>query len=201
MRLLLTIAGLAAAGSFVAAAGALPAEPVPVEPGRAVHAVGPPPAHTGGFGEPTCQICHEGDEINAYGGSIRLEGLPASYVPGRRYALTVILEAEQTSRAGFQLSARFARGAGTGRPAGALAGTSPGVTTTSGENGVLYIHQAEAGSLPASSDGMSWSLEWTAPRSGEPVVFHVAGNSANGDNSPLLDLVYTAEAVVEGATR
>ena len=34
-------------------------------------------------------------------------------------------------------------------------------------------------------NGLSW------PRSG-PVVFHAAGNAANGDASPLGDFVYTA---------
>ena len=27
----------------------------------------PPPGHTGGFGEPTCVICHQGSDLKAFG--------------------------------------------------------------------------------------------------------------------------------------
>jgi putative ABC transport system ATP-binding protein len=63
--------------------------------------------HTGGFGEPTCVICHIGDVENAYGGSVAILGLPEAYEPGAVYALSVVLRAEETTVAGFQLSARF----------------------------------------------------------------------------------------------
>ena len=53
----------------------------------------PPPGHTGGFGEPTCVICHQGSDLNAFGGGVTIEGLPSEYVQGARYLLTVLLEA------------------------------------------------------------------------------------------------------------
>jgi len=79
---------------------------------------GPPPGHTGGFGEPTCVTCHQGSDLNAFGGRVTIEGLPNEYVQGERYLLTVLLEAEETDLAGFQLAARYGTGNEQGRAAG-----------------------------------------------------------------------------------
>ena len=103
---------LAGAAVTVAAAGAR------VPHRRAVHYDGPPIAHTGGFGEPTCRVCHQGEPLNAAGGTLRIEGLPGRYEPGRTYELVVVLRRDGMGRAGFELSARLA---GEGAQAGALA--------------------------------------------------------------------------------
>ena len=166
-----------------------------------LHAEAPPLGHTGGFGEPTCVICHIGDDENAYGGSVSILGLPEAYEPGAKYALTVVLRAEETTVAGFQLSARFSEGETAGGSAGELAPVSPRVEVKAGENGVVYAHQNVAGSPAQRPDGSIWLVEWTAPESDDPVVFHVAANSGNGDNSPLSDLVYRAEVRVQGGRR
>lgn len=160
------------------------------------HATGPPVAHTGGFGEPTCAICHEGDDVNAFGGSVAILDLPNAYEPGEAYVLRVSLEAPETGVAGFQLSARHAAGPLRGKPAGTVRGIDSRVTVTMHETGQPYAHHTPVGTEVVTSEGSSWLVEWTAPLEGEAVVFHVAANSANGDNSPLLDLVYVAEASV-----
>ena len=160
------------------------------------HASGPPPAHTGGFGEPTCAICHEGDDVNAFGGTVTILDLPDAYEPGGVYVLTVALEAPETVVAGFQLSARISSGLLRGEPAGVVRGVDSRVTVTEGDRGQPYAHHTPAGTKVATSEGSSWLVEWTAPLEGESVVFSVAANSANGDNSPLLDQVYVAEALV-----
>ena len=49
----------------------------------------PPPAHTGGFGEPTCLQCHFDGALNEPGGELRVEGLPEAYMPGETYTLDV----------------------------------------------------------------------------------------------------------------
>ena len=153
--------------------------------------------HTGGFGEPTCVICHIGDEENAFGGRVAILGLPEAYEPGAVYTLTVVLRAEETTVAGFQLSARFSDGEATGVSAGELAPVSPRVEVKTSENGVAYAHQNGVGSPAQTPDGSNWLVEWTAPESYDPVVFHVAANSGNGDNSPLSDLVYRADVQVQ----
>jgi len=157
----------------------------------------PPPGFSGGFGEQSCTACHVGNPTNAFGGRVLLTDLPDRYEPGAEYVVSVVLEAEETSVAGFQLTARFADGANRGRTAGRLdpVDARTGVTDSAG---VSYAHQSRVGSL-ATPDGSGaiWSLAWTAPASGGPVSLHVAANSGNADDSPLGDLVYTHEAVVE----
>src|SRR2546426_4300103 len=90
--------------------------------GRKANYDGPPVAHTGGFGEPTCRACHQGEPLNEPGGSLRIEGLPQRYEPGRAYMLTVVLRRSGMGRAGFELSTRVADGQEAGSQAGGLQG-------------------------------------------------------------------------------
>lgn len=189
--------GAAALFSHGEARGVSERAPAPEGESRILlHVEAPPVGHTGGFGEPTCVTCHIGDAENAYGGSVAILGLPAEYESGGVYALNVVLRAEETTVAGFQLSARFAEGEGAGGSAGEFSPVSPRVELSVGENGVVYAHQNAAGSAAPTPDGSNWLVQWTAPESDSPVVFHVAANSGNGDNSPLSDLVYRAEVRV-----
>jgi hypothetical protein len=157
-------------------------------------AEGPPPGYSGGFGEPTCAACHVGNDVNAFDGRVTLEGLPSRYEPGASYPLTVVLEAEGTAVAGFQITARHADGTARGVNAGRLEPAEPRVAVTDSA-GVSYAHQSREGSVPGSGDRASWTVVWVAPAGGS-VAFHVAANSGNADNSPLSDLVYTTEIVV-----
>ena len=177
-----------AASAALASSATAPRAPIP-------HADGPPLARTGGFGELTCIECHLDLELNALGGALLLDGIPASFTPGAVYVVTVIVEGEGMGSAGFQAAARFNEGERTGTPAGRLAPLD-GRTVVRSENGVDYINHTVEGSQLGPGDVASWSFEWVAPGAPSPVVFHVTGNSANGDNSPLGDLIYTAEVVV-----
>lgn len=154
---------------------------------------------TGGFGEPTCGFCHIGSDLNAYGGRVSVEGLPSSYEAGREYVLTVDLRADETAVAGFQFAVRYHEGQARGRPAGSLEPVDARTAVTD-SLGVGYIHQTEGGSVTSDPSGARWSFSWRAPQAGGPVVFHVAANSGNGDNSPLGDLVYTAERILPMAS-
>jgi hypothetical protein len=98
--------------------------------------------------------------------------------------------------AGFQLAARFARGSAPGTQAGTLEpvdGRTAIVWDTVGH--VAYIEHTRTGTAVA--DGSAhWVFRWTAPpaTAAAPgaVVFHVAANAANDDDSPLGDLIYAA---------
>ena len=158
---------------------------------------GPPLGHTGGFGEPTCITCHEGSDLNAFGGRLTIEGLPNEYVQGERYLLTVLLEAEETDLAGFQLAVRYGTGGKEGLNAGEIHPIDDRVSISRSTKGVQYAHQTRQGSSMSAPDSTSWSMQWIAPSTGNSVVFHVAANSGNGDNSPLSDLVYTADLSVD----
>ena len=196
------LAGVIGGVALPGARGAVeePAAAVAPPPGRTLprpvpHVDGPPLARTGGFGELTCLECHLDLELNAPGGALLLDGVPASFTPGAAYVVTVIVEGEGMGRAGFQAAARFERGARAGAPAGRLVPLD-GRTVVRSEDGVDYIHHSVEGSELGPGDVASWSFEWVAPGDASPVVLHVSGNSANGDNSPLGDLIYTAEASV-----
>lgn len=156
---------------------------------------GPPPGHTGGFGEPSCVVCHVGNAENAFGGTVELAGPQSTYVPGEEVLLTVVLTAEETEVAGFQVAARFSGGTFVGRNAGTFVPIDDRTTVTDSSE-VRYIHQSRVGAAAPESSGSSWSFTWIAPEDRGSVVFHIAANSGNGDNSPLGDLVFTNTAVM-----
>lgn len=163
----------------------------------------PPPAHTGGFGEPTCQVCHFGGPTDEGGDAVSFAGVPATYEPGRTYRITVILARPGTRLAGFQLAARFADGPRAGQQAGELRPVDERAAITEhGAPPIAYAHHTRAGTVPTAPDTARWVLEWTAPREAAgTVVFHVAANSADGDNSPLGDAIVAASLESRPASR
>lgn len=181
------LAGTAAAGVLagtVAAGSALGA----VLP---LYREGPPPAHTGGFGEPTCAECHFGAPLNDAAGRVVLS-VPAGFVPGESYRLEIRLDRAEMAAAGFQLAARFADGAAAGTQAGTLTPMDGRTAVTvDSATGVVYGHQTLAGSSPVETGATAWVMEWTAPDSGAAVVIHAAGNAANDDASEFGDFIYT----------
>ncbi len=166
------------------------------------NADGPPIGHTGGFGEPTCQACHADDDLNLPGGTLEIDGVPEAYEPGGRYRISLVFVSEGMTRAGFQAAFRFANGETQGKQAGRVEPIDTRVTVTvSAAPAVEYVHHTESGTELAEPELTSWSFVWTAPNAGGTAILHVAANSANGDDSPLGDLIYTAEARSEGAGR
>jgi hypothetical protein len=155
------------------------------------YAEGAPPGFSGGFKEDSCHACHFHAEPNSGGGRVTIEAVPATFAPGERYRLTVTLTRDGMKRAGFQLAARFKDG-------GAQAGTfapGPGDMERVGVetlSRVQYAGQKKAGSAVASTDPVTWTIEWTAPGRGGAVLFHVSANAADGNESADGDFVYTA---------
>jgi hypothetical protein len=95
-------------------------------------------------------------------------------------------------KAGFQLAARFADGPAAGAQAGVLApADARTIVTWDTLTQVSYIEHNLAGTALAGDAGR-WKLRWTAPTNARgAVVFNVAGNAANDDDSPLGDFIYT----------
>ena len=149
----------------------------------------PLPAHTGGFGEPTCGACHIQADVNAGTGSLTLDGLPLEYAGGVTYDLAITLAQRGLAAGGFQMSSRFTDGA----QAGTLTATSNDSTrvavTTAG--GIRYIHHVYAGTRRSAPDTIAWQIRWTAPAAGGTIMFHIAANAADDDASPLGDMIYT----------
>ncbi len=152
----------------------------------------PPEAHTGGFGEPTCEHCHWGEPVNAQPGSVRILGLPQSYEPAHAYALTILVTAPGLQVGGFELAARFPDA----RQAGHFEASGPGATVTLSAAGVEYISHTLEG-VGARQDTVRWSIIWHAPAEArQPVQFHIAANASNDDASALGDHIHTAAMTV-----
>jgi hypothetical protein len=156
---------------------------------------GPLPGVTGGFGEPTCQKCHFDQPLDDPAGALRLHGVPRSYTPGRRYAITVELTRPGLKRGGFELSARFADGRSAGRQAGTLAVAGDRLQiATSPDGAVQYAQHTARGSVASPPGALRWTVHWTAPAARDAVIFHAAGNASDDDASALGDFVYTTTA-------
>lgn len=162
--------------------------------GAALYAAGPPPAHTGGFGEETCAYCHFENPVDDPSGQLSLRGVPESYEPEAEYPIEVVLVRPDLKRGGFQLSARFSEGSEAGEQAGDLV-VDAGSARVDLHDRIQYARQTYAGSEPSTADSIRWLLTWTSPDSAAgPVVFHVAANAANGDKSEFGDFIYLEEA-------
>lgn len=149
----------------------------------------PPPAHTGGFGEPTCHACHFDGELNDAGGSLNLLGLEQGYKKGAVRDIEVLLAREDMSRAGFQLSVRFSEGDLKGKQAGQFVASDSRLMIDT-QDGIQYIRQSEAGTARSVSDSVVWHIQWRSPDSDGSVIFHAAANAANGDDSEFGDAIY-----------
>jgi hypothetical protein len=157
---------------------------------------GPEPGHTGGFGEPTCRVCHAGNPDST--ARVTLEDLPDSWTPGKPYPFEVVLRGKDLLRGGFQLSVRWADGDLRGTQAGTLAVNDERGAVTEHTNGISYAHHVAGGTTPLTPGSVRWSLIWSSPDSAvaASVAFHVAGNAANDDNSELGDIIVAGAASV-----
>jgi hypothetical protein len=157
------------------------------------YAEGAPPGFSGGFKEDSCHACHFDAELNSAGGRVTIEGIPAQFVAGERYTLTVTLTRAGMKRAGFQLTKRSKQ---SGAQAGVLAPGSAeqGRVGVESQGGVQYAGQKKSGASVSSDDVVRWTIEWTAPDRGGPVIFHAAANAADGNESTDGDFVYTVTA-------
>jgi hypothetical protein len=158
---------------------------------------GPYPNVTGGFGEPSCHVCHLDNPLNAPGGTLALSGVPPSYAAGGVYAITVTLTRSGLRRGGFEIAARFASGRQKGQQAGAWRPTDARVQLipSQADAALTFVQHNLAGSMTAARGSNSWTVEWTAPSpAGGPVQFNVAANASNNDDSPLGDFIYVQAA-------
>ena len=165
----------------------------------AVFPDGPPPGRTGGFGEPTCQVCHADANVVVGAEGLWIESLPRNYMPGETYRLTVSLTRQGMGRGGFQVSARYAEGKVAGKQAGDLV---PQDSTTFvsilTNRAVQYLSHTLRGARLTAPDTSTWTFMWRAPvdppkgRAGE-VIFNVAANASNNDQSEFGDKILIRE--------
>ncbi|HEY7680279.1 MAG TPA: choice-of-anchor V domain-containing protein, partial [Terriglobia bacterium] len=149
---------------------------------------GPPSQHTGGFGEPTCTECHVG---TSGPGSVTITA-PATYASGQTYQIMVRVADPNQRRWGFELSARRQAA---NQQAGTLTATPGQTQLVPTFNGIQYMTHLSAPTTAVGA-GFTFAFDWQAPDiSAGPVVFHAAGNAANGTGSESGDRIYTTSAV------
>jgi hypothetical protein len=152
-------------------------------------------AFTGGFGEETCRSCHFDYDLNPDGGSLEIAGIPEKISGKERLKIEITIEREALGAGGFQLSARYPDG----KQAGSfdIAGKERIMFSRSVPDSLEYAQHSNAGTKPTTENSSSWTLNWEAPKSiSEPVIFNVAANAANGDQSEFGDFIYTREIKV-----
>jgi photosystem II stability/assembly factor-like uncharacterized protein len=162
---------------------------------------GPPPASTGGFGEPSCHSCHFDGPLNSSPGTLSVDA-PTSYQPGARYELAVRLRRPDLTRGGFQLSARYAAGSSAGEQAGSLRAkdASVKVVTAAKGAGIQYAEHTAPGTQADESGAIEWTVVWDAPTDPRgPVIFHTAANASNHDDSEFGDHIYLDSLTVPPA--
>lgn len=157
---------------------------------------GPPLGFSGGFGEDHCQACHSGDKVNATPGSLRISA-PERYSPGQTYQVTVTLKRRGMTVGGFQLTARFEKDSAQAGTLSLVDGQQDRVKVVI-DRGVQYAYHLRPGTELTGTDVVRWTIRWTAPPGSGAVLFHVAANAANGDDSPSGDFVYTSRARSRG---
>lgn len=154
------------------------------------NADGPPAERTGAPSEANCTACHSGSVITngTNWNKITLTtNIPAGgYVPGVTYSITLSLAQAGITRYGFETTVRNA----SGNMAGSfIAGTGTFIQSSGGRS---YINHIISGtSFPTGT--ASWTFSWKAPTGANAsnVIFYVALNAANGDNTYFGDQIYT----------
>ena len=152
---------------------------------------GPPPAHTGALGQPNCTVCHFDNDANVQGGTVKLNGVPATYLAGQQYAISVMLEHSALSIGGFQLAIQDVNG----NPAGRLDAIQDDVKTLNVDGtDNSYIQHSKPRRKRDDDTDIQWTVVWTAPGGSRELIIGVAAVAANDDASALGDYVYTATA-------
>lgn len=161
----------------------------------------PPGRRTAAPGEGTCDGCHDGG-LNDGVGTLLIQNVPASYLPGQTYTITVSLARGGSMRWGFELTSLQTS-------SGNMAGTLVNTTAYTGTQTVaskVYISQTTAtldGSFAGTANGpVTWSFDWIAPAVGTgSVTFYAGAVAADNSGDPDAgDFVYTATAASSEGT-
>ncbi len=166
---------------------------------------GPPILRTGAAvdGGLDCAACHRGADVNDGRGRITVTA--SNYSPNVKQMIRVRVEHPDAMRWGFQLTARLqgdqARQAGSFTAGGEIRVVcAPTGGAPCNGNLEFATHNATSNSA-GTREGRTWELEWTPPDTNAgPVVFHAAGNAANGNNANSGDFIYTTSVSIAAST-
>ncbi len=132
----------------------------------------------------SCRSCHTpNDDYNgvSVGASITIEGIPGTFVHGRKYTITVVIERGLGPQPSFDILHAFQLGVTNGTLAIANASC-------------IQVGEREVGSQGA-SEVDRWSVKWTAPFSYENVAFTAEGVVGNGDGTEAGDVRLSTKTI------
>lgn len=153
-------------------------------------------AFTGGFEEETCRSCHFDYDLNPEGGRLWVSGIPDKISSGETVEITIKVEREELGSAGFQLSARFEDGSQAGRFK--VGGNDRIMFSASVPDSLQYVQHTREGTELSEENKNSWVVRWQAPESvTKSIIFNVAANAGNGDQSEFGDFIYANEIKTE----
>lgn len=134
-----------------------------------------------------CTTCHRDFPLNSGDGELSMDGLPAAFLPGNTYPLTVVLADEDQQRWGFELTVLD----GADEAAGTFGVVDPLHTALSDNPGSDpdYLKHTADGTYNGDPGPVAWQFEWTAPDVPQ-VTFYLSGNAANGDFTSSGDYIY-----------
>lgn len=189
---LLSVLALVATAAAVAAAGGAP-DSGGGHPRFLADAADPPD-----YGN--CYLCHEDREPNTGDGWLRLDGVPAEYIPGSTIRLTVTMADPGALVWAFELTACDAAA----RQIGSFTLVDPR-TELGLAAGREYPRSAQnaIGTFSGTPDGpVSWQVDWNAPPAGSGTAyFYMAALAGNLDGADTGDFTYTlADAAAELGT-
>ncbi len=151
---------------------------------------------TGGFGEETCRSCHFDYDLNPEEGNLTVSGIGEKISAGQHLEIEISVEREVLGAAGFQLSARFEDGSQAG--SFEIEGNERVMFSSSVPDSLQYVQHTREGTKPADKNKQTWTIKWQAPESlAGPVIFNIAANAANGDQSEFGDFIYSRELVID----
>ncbi len=162
---------------------------------------GPSPSHTNAPGEANCTACHVDFPVDSGTGSVKISGVPKTFLPGQQIQIKVTTSQKDGVNYGFQLTAID----DLGRPAGTW--TLSDTVQTQIVKGFVandlrqYVEHTSAGIVPTMFGSKSWTFIWNAPA--QPVgkvSFFAAGNAANGSGGPDGDYIYTTSRASIGGS-
>lgn len=146
---------------------------------------------TGGFGEETCRSCHFDYDLNPDGGTLSVSGIPQKITEGEIVDIQITVEREELGRAGFQLSARYK----SGKQAGQFKINNDRIMLSkSVPDSLEYVQHSTTGTEVVDQGKGRWTISWQAPDElSEPIIFNIAANAANGDQSEFGDFIYVRD--------
>lgn len=170
-------------------------DPPEIEPNSTAYPEHLTGAFTGGFGEETCRNCHFDYDLNPDGGELKVSGLESNFKPGDTVEITLEVSREELGKAGFQLSARFADGQQAGTFI--LDDNSRVMFTSSAPDSIQYVQHSAEGVEPIGNGMNKWAIQWKPPdQKPSPIIFNIAANAGNGDQSEFGDFIYAEEIKV-----